>query len=1031
MKKTFILLLTLLSGISAAGQTVGEFRSACDSMALRLERRTGVESKIALRSVRRSGDELELRFTKELSDYPWKAEDTLWFKQEFHDLMPKKYRNCEIGTVYADVKSQQFKHLVTPVFGCSGYPSKEYELRMDDPKSGRIPLITRVGALPAPRGLDGRHIALWQSHGRYFEAKTDRWEWQRAPTFRTCEDLFTQGFVLPYLIPMLENAGAIVLTPRERDPQWHESVADNDPAFEEPRTGSVRSQGRYEETGRHWESAGVGFADRKLSYSDGENPFLMGTARKVKTIAAGHGEPSTATWTASIPERGRYAVYISYASLRNSTTAAHYTVHHRGGSTEFIVNQRMGGGTWIYLGTFEFDEGRSGKVVLDNATPEGRGWKRGDVVTADAVRFGGGMGKTARGLTPETETLSGLPAYQEGALYAMQWAGMDTEMLHEKETDYTNDYAQRGAWVRYLSGTSEVNPKEKGLGIPFDLSFAFHTDAGVTPSDSTVGTLAIYTLLCDGKAELPDGGSRRQCRDYAALLQDQVVSDIRAGFDSEWSRRQLWNRSYSESRTTGVPGMILELLSHQNFADMRYGLDPSFRFTVSRAVYKGILKYLSERYGCRYTVQPLPVGHFEALLQEDSCVELRWQPTPDPLEPTADPTAYLIQHRVDDGPFDTGIEVSGTSYEFAIEPGHVHSFRIIARNNGGLSFPSEVLSAGIPQKAGARTVLIVNNFTRISAPAWFDTPVYAGFDSATDSGVPDGVDLTFAGEQFGFRRAEPWLDDDCPGFGGSYIDNAGKPVPGNTFDYPSVHGKALLEAGYRFCSTSADAFVDSAPAASDASPFAIDLICGKQVLTRVGRGEVPSRFAVFPEPMQTALRSYADAGVHLLLSGARIGTDVWSGIYGDDAGRYSDDTEAARFVTSVLGWRWHSDRPTRSFEVRPYAGISLTDLPQPRLSGAFTIGRDDRYRVENPDGITPCAEGAIAFLRYGDTGIEAAVAFPGGAAPVPGDDGSDDGLSYRYGAVSYGFPLEVLSDKDLSACLRAALEWFASLPIHE
>ena len=57
----------------------------------------------------------------------------------------------------------------------------------------------------------------------------------------------------------------------------------------------------------------------------------------------------------------------------------------------------MGGGTWIYLGTFEFDKGRKGSVKLDNGTPKGHSYKPGTAVTADAVRFGGGMGKIARG----------------------------------------------------------------------------------------------------------------------------------------------------------------------------------------------------------------------------------------------------------------------------------------------------------------------------------------------------------------------------------------------------------------------------------------------------------------------------------------------------------------------------------------------------------------------------------------------------------------------------------------------------------
>ena len=54
------------------------------------------------------------------------------------------------------------------------------------------------------------------------------WEWQRPRLFCTTEDLFTQSFVIPYIIPMLENAGAIVYTPRERDWQRNEVIVDND-----------------------------------------------------------------------------------------------------------------------------------------------------------------------------------------------------------------------------------------------------------------------------------------------------------------------------------------------------------------------------------------------------------------------------------------------------------------------------------------------------------------------------------------------------------------------------------------------------------------------------------------------------------------------------------------------------------------------------------------------------------------------------------------------------------------------------------
>ena len=95
--------------------------------------------------------------------------------------------------------------------------------------AGDKPLVSRVSEAYTPtNGLHNRHIALWQSHGFYYEQKLTRWEWQRARIFQTVEDLYTQSYVLPFLVPMLENAGANVLLPRERDCQREEIIVDND-----------------------------------------------------------------------------------------------------------------------------------------------------------------------------------------------------------------------------------------------------------------------------------------------------------------------------------------------------------------------------------------------------------------------------------------------------------------------------------------------------------------------------------------------------------------------------------------------------------------------------------------------------------------------------------------------------------------------------------------------------------------------------------------------------------------------------------
>ena len=74
------------------------------------------------------------------------------------------------------------------------------------------------------KGLSGDIIAMWQSHGWYFEPKLNRWEWQRGRMLQTVEDVYTQSYVVPFLAPMLENAGAYVMLPRERDTHREEYI---------------------------------------------------------------------------------------------------------------------------------------------------------------------------------------------------------------------------------------------------------------------------------------------------------------------------------------------------------------------------------------------------------------------------------------------------------------------------------------------------------------------------------------------------------------------------------------------------------------------------------------------------------------------------------------------------------------------------------------------------------------------------------------------------------------------------------------
>ena len=998
MRGTFITFLFIfIFCLSASGKSkiVEDFTPVCDSLSTLIFERSGIKGPVKLKTVMKRGSGLDFYFTESLGDFPWHKEDVRWLRLTLKKLFPEEYSRYKVGEIYS--RKVSIDRLATPHLSYDGKPADSRH-KVKSPADGGM-MVKKVGGLKSGKGLSGRHIALWQSHGRYYDQTAEKWTWQRPCLFRTCEDMFTQGFVLPYLVPMLENAGAYVLLPRERDIQVNEIIADNDP------TAGGRGTATYSETGR-WEDAGSGFADLKPTYEGIENPFANGTARKASCV--GHNSKVTATvcWTPEIPERGEYAVYVSYKSLPSSTSAAHYTVSHLGGTSEFIVNQKMGGGTWVYLGTFEFAKGGSSYVSLDNRTPEGHRMEVGAIVTADAVRFGGGMGNIARKTWTDLQDtssveipaeVSGMPRYAEAARYWLQWAGADTTIFHQNEgkNDYRDDFMSRGDWVEWISRGSRTNPsKADGPGIPVDLSFGFHTDAGITPNDSLVGTLAIYTYKSGGKTSLPSGEDRLTSRLYADIVQQQIVNDLRASHDSLWSRRHIWDRGYRESRTPSSPAMLLELLSHQNFADMKYGLDPTFRFDVSRAVYKGMLKYLSTRYGHDYVVQPLPVEDMGVSFGKSGKAVISWKPVEDSLEPTASAKGYILYSRIGDGGFDTGRIIEKVKHhdgryytEVDLQAGKVMSYRICAFNDGGISFPSETVSIGTPAGTVHRPVLVVNNFDRISGPAYIDTPEYAGFEDRSDSGVPYMQDITFVGEMHNFRRSDKWITNERPGFGASYSDMAGEIVAGNTFDFASVHGKAILGAGHAFYSCSNERFSSDSTFAAQA--WSVDLICGKQVTTALG---MQQKYPVFSREMQDALRRFALKGGNILVSGSYIGTDIWDRIYPVQV----DSTfrsESIAFAKDILGYKYAAGKASGRGSVNPSRNPAIQNLPSVRI---VMEKNPDIYCVESPDGIAPASKSASGIYRYADSGISAGVAF--------------EGKGYR--CVSLGFPIETLECSD-------------------
>ena len=820
----------------------------------------------------------------------------------------------------------------------------------------QTPLVQELTSPNRPKyGLLNRHIAMWQSHGRYYEAKLDRWEWQRCRLLQTVEDLYTQSYVLPFLVPMLEQAGANVLIPRERDWSSFEAIVDNDGNSFQPKAKYSEYNGK-----ESWKNGtGKGFAYLRKTYTNFENPFTEGTYRMVTSIK--NGQESKAEWIPQIDQTGEYAVYVAYHTVPGSTNSARYTVYHRGGISKFKVNQQMGGGTWIYLGKFVFDKnlGKSQRIVLSNKTD-----KAGEVVTADAIKIGGGMGNIGR---PETSTY---PRFTEAARYWMQWAGVPDSIYSPTagKDDYKDDYQARGEWVNWLAGGSESYPEGKGLNIPIEMSLAFHTDAGVTKNDSTIGTLGIY-FTHSYDSVFANGASRQLCKEYAETIHNSILRDIRAQFNPTWRTRGNKDASYFEARTPRVPAMLLELLSHQNFADMRYGLDPRFRFAVSRAIYKAMLRFSCKQHQQKYVVTPLPVSHMAAQLTDKGQVVLTWKAVEDTLEPTAKPNRYIVYTRYGNGEFDHGKVVKQCKYVADVPAGIVCSYKVVAMNEGGVSFPSQIVAVGRSAKPHHKKALIVNGFDRISAPADFEAPapldtLYAGFLDSEDHGVPYMVDISYVGSQKEFNRSLPWLDDDSGGFGDSHGNEETTVIAGNTFDYIALHGDAILKAGYSFESCSRERFNTFA---SDIS--FVDLILGKQRQTKLGSGKIyPLCFKTFTPEVQQLLTAYAQQGTSIFVSGAYVASDLWNN-------KLAKPQEAdLAFTKNILKYQWRNSKAAitgRLSTVRSPLNLTKTEYTY-----AHTLN-PNTYIVEAPDAIEPACDSAYTVMRYPENNLSAAVAYRG------------------------------------------------------
>ena len=559
------------------------------------------------------------------------------------------------------------------------------------------------------------------------------------------------------------------------------------------------------------------------------------------------------------------------------------------------------------------------------------------------------------GLENQETGASGLPRWAEGARYWLKDKGVDPAIWDLYEgNEYKDDMKCRPLWVNEHS-------------TPMDLCLAFHTDGQDSGDDSTIiGTLVIYTAKDDdGNRVLRDGRNREKVnRNFADYIQTQVTQDLQT-LAPEWTRRQLKEANYCESRVPVVPSIILELLSHKNMADMRYGLDPKFRFAASRAVYKGILRYLN---GKSAVVQPLPVEQ----LAIDAKGLLRWEPKEDALEPEAKPSYYMVYIQQNEGEWDVQQVNKGCQLQTTLEPGTRYNYYVVAGNDGGLSFPSPMVSAFINAEGNKRAAingaaskqaplaLIIDAFNDTYGVEWFADSAYAGIVPGSYA-CEDGFSCAYIGAQWNYLRANEWIDDDNCGWGSCYRDHAGQMTVGNTRNWSALHGKALQALKISYVSAT------EGLARVDTTYALVDVVCGRQRQPLM-------------DQTRSQLASYLRQGGKVLLSSDHL---------------------------SAVDPAWLRANLHASYYARQATHSGRVGVPGHRVYQLFTEPNEEQLFTCTPEGLSPAGMGAKRTAQYLDMRCGAAVGYTN-ASGTPT-------------TLVYGFPLEAV--RNFESLYKHSIEW--------
>lgn len=674
--------------------------------------------------------------------------------------------------------------------------------------------------------LSDRAIYLSQCHGWIWNDYLSRFATQRGNLFDTVEDFHNPEGMNQYLMAYLENAGAQIFPVKERDlnPLW--AFVDN-------------ADAGYAETGSGFSTDSQGFGFQS-TYKYGENPFKSGNSRVFSSDGGG-----VASWSPEVPQDGYYHLYVAWQSDSNNSRNAHYRITHPGGTFDRYYDQSVHGSNWRFIANLWMPAGTGGVVVeliADDSEP-------GRTLSADVVRVGGGMAVVERhGVTSER------PRWEGGAIQGVQFNGAPSSIYDPYNSGDGSDPAARSRWAEWEHPSGEDA-----------VYLSWHSNA--TESGTARGTITYYAGNACSSGPAVDGSF-----ELADAVQQEMIDAFRENWEPDWQDRDLGTACFSEVAAYNndeMPAALVELAFHDNETDTSYLKQPEFRRDASRAMYRGLVRYFAERDGISPDYLPEPPTSVAAV-QSGGQVIISWEAGPSGGILGDPASRYLVQTSADGRSWDSGVDVQASSTDVSLVSGERAFYRVVAVNEGGLSFPSSVVGAA-PSPEGSSPVLIVDAFDRL------------------DSGLL-GEDYAHSSLGYVTRMNLRHM---------------------NATDTIVAHGNAVANAGWYFDS------------ASDEALDALEL--DSYALVIWATGEESTQDETFSNAQQAKLRTFVDEGGGLWTSGAEIlwdldgqGSDedrafasevLGASLAADDAGVQTVDGEGPLSAVGLLDFSLDAGAP--------------------------------------------------------------------------------------------------------------------------